>query len=92
MPLARSFRELRVYRLALDEADVVFRRTMAFPADERFALSDQIRRSSSAVSALIAEAWPRRCYRRAFKNGLLLAVSEARETQAWLDKRSVAAI
>ncbi len=85
MPLARSFRDLRVYRIALDEADVLFRRTGSFPPDERFGLTDQLRRSSSAVSALIAEAWPRRYYRRAFVNTLRLAVAESCETQAWLD-------
>lgn len=85
MTLARSFRDLRVYGHALDSADALFRRTGSFPAEERFALTDQIRRSSSAVSALVAEAWPRRFYTRAFVNTLRLAVSEACETQAWLD-------
>jgi four helix bundle protein len=47
---------------------------------------DQIRRSSRAVSALLAEAWARRRYRAAFVNKVNQALGEAMETQAWLDQ------
>jgi four helix bundle protein len=53
--------------------------------DERYALSDQIRRSSRAVKAMIAEAWARRRYKAVFVNKLDEALGEATETQSWLD-------
>lgn len=71
--------------MALREATNVFEMTSAFPRHETYALSDQIRRSSRAVSALVAEAWARRRYPKAFVNILNQAQAEAMETQAWLD-------
>jgi four helix bundle protein len=50
-----------------------------------YSLTDQIRRSSRAVGALIAEAWARRKHIAAFINKLDEALAEAMETQAWLD-------
>ena len=57
----------------------------SFPAEERYALSDQVRRSSRAVKAMIAEAWGRRRYPAAFANKINGALGEANETQSWLD-------
>lgn len=85
MSKIESFRELNVYRLAHRHARELFERTRQFPKEERFALSDQIRRSSRAVTALLAEAWARRRYRAAFVNKVNQALGEAMETQAWLD-------
>ena len=56
-----------------------------FPAEERYSLTDQIRRSSRAVKAMIAEAWGRRRYKAVFVNKLDEALGEATETQSWLD-------
>ncbi len=56
-----------------------------FPADERFSLTDQIRRSSRAVPAMVAEALKRRRYEAAFINKLNEAESEAAEVQVWLE-------
>jgi len=85
MGLARSFRELDVYRRAGRAAKEVFSTTLTFPSEEKFALADQIRRSSRAVNSMIAEAWARRPYPAAFINKLNEALGEAMETQAWLD-------
>jgi len=85
MALIRSFRELNVYQLARTQAREIFGITRAFPTEERFSLTDQIRRSSRAVNAMIAEAWARRTYRAAFVSKLTEALGEAAETQAWLD-------
>lgn len=85
-----SFRDLRVYRQSLKEAKRIFLLTQDFPADERFSLSDQIRRSSRAVGALLAEAWARRRYRAAFVNKINQALGEAMETQSWLDHACLA--
>ena len=82
---ARSFRELKVYVAACDAARQVFLVTKEFPREERFALTDQIRRSSRAVKAMLAEAWARRRYKAAFINKIDEALGEANETQSWLD-------
>jgi four helix bundle protein len=57
MPTIASFRDLDVYQLALREAKRVFQITKAFPREEKYSLTDQIRRSSRAVNAMLAEAW-----------------------------------
>jgi four helix bundle protein len=64
---------------------MVFEATQRFPAEERYSLTDQIRRSSRAVKAILAEAWARRRYRAAFVNKIDEALGEAMETQSWLD-------
>ena len=85
MAVIESFRDLEVYQLALDEAWKIFDITKSFPKEETYSLTDQIRRSSRAVNALIAESWGRRRYRAAFIDKISQAMSEAMETQAWLD-------
>src|SRR6267142_1079930 len=85
MAPAKSFRELKVYQAAREAALPVFETTKIFPSEERYALTDQIRRSSRAVKALIAEAWARRRYKAAFVNKIDEALGEAYETQSRLD-------
>jgi len=80
-----SFRDLDVYAMSVREARRVFELSKTFPSEERFALTDQIRRSSRAVGAMLAEAWARRRYPAAFVNKINEALGEAMETQAWLD-------
>lgn len=58
----RGFRDLKVYQLAYRLAMEIFNLTKAFPADERFSLTDQIRRSSCSVTANIAEGYRKRLY------------------------------
>ena len=82
---AKSFRELRVYQAARDAALNVFIVTKTFPREERYALIDQVRRSSRALKAMVAEAWARRRYKAAFVNKIDEALGEANETQSWLD-------
>ena|SRR5438105_3379404 len=83
--IAKSFRDLNVYKLARQSGGVVFQLSKKFPIDERYSLTDQIRRSSRAVKAMIAEAWARRRYKAAFINKIDEALGEAMETQSWLD-------
>jgi four helix bundle protein len=71
--------------MARDQAQVIFLTSRSFPAEERYALTDQIRRSSRAVKAMIAEAWGRRKYPGVFVNKIDEALGEANETQSWLD-------
>ena len=81
----RSFRDLNVYQKARDEAKAIFELTKSFPKEERFSLTDQVRRSSRAVNAMIAEAWAKRRYEAAFVSKINDALGEAMETQSWLD-------
>ena len=83
--LARHFSDLDVYQRAADESARIYFLTADFPRREINRLSDQLVRSSRAVPALIAEAWGRRFYTRAFREKLSQAYSEATEVQAWLD-------
>ena len=82
---ARDHRELRVYQLAFDSAVRIYEITKRFPVEERYSLTDQIRRSSRSVCANIAEAWRRRRYPKSFVNKLSDAGGEAAETIVWLD-------
>src|SRR5213595_2044812 len=85
MAIARSFRDLNVYRKARETAQEIFGLSREFPPEERYSLTGQIRRSSRAVKAMIAEAWGRRRYKAVFVNKLDEALGEATETQSWLD-------
>ena len=85
MALIQSFRDLEVYKLGREQAKRIFLATKSFPKEETYSLTDQVRRSSRAVNALIAEAWGRRRYAAAFVNKLNEALAEAMETQSWLD-------
>ena len=85
MAVIRGFRDLDVYVLAREQAKKLFALSKDFPKEELYSLTDQIRRFSRAVNAMIAEAWARRRYRAAFINKIDEALGEAMETQAWLD-------
>jgi four helix bundle protein len=80
-----SFRDLRVYQAARQGAFAIFELSQRFPREEQFSLTDQIRRSSRAVGAMLAEAWALRAYPAAFVDKLWRGLAEAKETQAWLD-------
>ncbi len=81
----RRFSELDVYQLAMDSAMRIFDATKQFPAEDRYSLTDQIRRSSRSVCANISEGWRKRRYPRAFVSKLSDADAEAAETQVWLE-------
>jgi four helix bundle protein len=85
MEPAKSFRDLKVYQAAREAARLVFDYSKGFSREERYSLIDQIRRSSRAVKAMIAEAWARRRYKAAFVNKIDEALGESYETQSWLD-------
>jgi four helix bundle protein len=81
-----TFKEFQVYQLAcvLDEA--VFEQTKLWPSSEKFALIDQIRRSSRAIGANIAESWAKRRYPAHFLSKLTDADGELQETIHWLGR------
>ena len=78
------FEKLRVYQQAFEAAMQIFEVSSAWPKEERYALTDQIRRSSRSVCANVAEAWRKRRYRKHFISKLSDADAEAAETRTWL--------
>ena len=82
---ARSVRELNVYRLAFASTMEIFQISKIFPKEERFSLTDQIRRSSRSVCSNLAEAWRKRKYLAVFIHKLSDCSQEAAETQTWLE-------
>jgi len=71
--------------LAFETAMEIFELTKGFPREERYSLTDQVRRSSRSVCANIAEAWRRRRYAGTFVYRLNDAEAETAETQTWLE-------
>jgi four helix bundle protein len=80
-----SCKELRVYQWAFDLQQEIFEISKAFPSEERYSLTDQIRRSSRSIGANIAEAWQKRRYVAHFVSKLTDADGELSETRHWLD-------
>ena len=80
----KHFRDLEVYKRQRALARDVFLLSKTFPSEEKFALTDQIRRASRSVGAQIAEAWGKRLYPKHFVSKLTDADGEKLETQHWL--------
>jgi len=78
-------KSLRVYQLACQLAMEIFHLSKEFPSEERYSLTDQIRRSSRSVPANIAEGYRKRQYPKAFVLKMADADGEATETCVWLD-------
>jgi four helix bundle protein len=85
LKMVESFRDLRVYKKAFRAARTIFRCSESWPNEEKYALTDQIRRFSRSVFANVAEAWRKRRYPKHFISKLSDADAEAAETRAWLD-------
>jgi four helix bundle protein len=81
----QSHKELKVWQDAMDAAMNIYAVTKSFPADEKYSLVDQMRRSSRSVAANLAEAWRKRRYEAAFKSKLNDSEAEASETQTWIE-------
>jgi four helix bundle protein len=81
----KSHKDLEVYQMAFDTAMKIFELSKKFPVEERYSLTDQIRRSSRSVCANLAEAWRKRCYEAAFVAKLNDSEAESAETQTWIE-------
>jgi four helix bundle protein len=79
-----SFRDLRVYQETFELQQAVFKISKSWPGEEKFALTDQIRRSSRSIGANIAESWAKRSYPSHFISKLTDADGELQETSHWL--------
>jgi four helix bundle protein len=80
----KSHEDLEVYQVAFGTAMKIFEFSKKFPVEERYALTDQMRRSSRSVCANLAEAWRKRRYAAAFVAKLNDCEAEAAETQTWI--------
>ena len=87
--LVESFMDLKVYKKAFELQQDIFLITKKFPKEERYSLTDQIRRSSRSIGANIAEAWKKRRYTALFVSKLADSDGEQAETLHWL-KTSIA--
>lgn len=81
----KGHRDLKVFQLAYKLAMEIFQISQAFPKEEKYSLTDQIRRSSRSVAANLAEGFRKRQYPKMFVSKLADSDGEATETQVWLD-------
>jgi four helix bundle protein len=81
----RGYKDLKVYQLAYKLAMEIFNESKSFPKEERYSLTDQIRRSSRSVATNIAEGYRKRRYPNMFISKMADADSEGAETQVWVD-------
>ena len=85
MSLPLGFRDLKAYQISYELAMEVFRESKHFPAEEKYSLTEQIRRASRSVAANIAEGYRKKRYPKMFVSKMADADGEATETQVWLD-------
>ena len=80
-----SAKDLKVYQLAYELAMDIFFLSKGWPEEERYSLTNQIRRSSRSVCTNLREAWAKRKYQAHFVSKLTDADGENSETDTWLD-------
>ena len=80
----RDHNDLDVFKMAFNSAMKIFEISKKFPKEEKYSLTDQIRRSSRSVATNIAEAFRKRRYPKAFVSKLSDSEAESAETQVWL--------
>lgn len=80
-----DFRELIAYQKAFELSMEIFQLSKSFPTEEKYSLTDQIRRSSRSTCANIAEAYRKRRYINHFISKLTDSDAENSETNVWLE-------
>lgn len=80
-----NYRDLLAYKKAYEVAMRIFQLTKSFPAEEKYSLIDQIRRSSRSVCTNLSEAYKRRRYKDYFLSKLNDSETENTETEVWLE-------
>jgi len=81
----QGFKDLIVYQKAFKLSMDILQLTKSFPSEEKYSLTDQVRRSSRSVGANLAEAWAKRRYVKSFVAKLIDSQGESFETTHWLD-------
>ena len=84
MAIVKDYEDLDVYLLAFELQQEIYKLTKRFPNEERYSLTDQIRRCSRSIGANIAEAWAKRRYKAHFISKLTDADGEQLEMRHWL--------
>lgn len=82
---AQTFRDLTVYKKAFTLAMEIYQLSRKFPQEERYSLTDQVRRSSRSVCSCVGEAYRKRQYKAHFVSKSSDADMENTETRVWLD-------
>lgn len=85
MKKINSWREPEVYQKAHEFQQAVFPASKTWPREEKYSLTDQIRRASRSIGANIAEFWAKRRYPAHFLSKLTDADGELQECFHWLD-------
>jgi four helix bundle protein len=80
-----SFKSLKVYQFSYELAMEIFEISKSFPKEEKYSLTDQIRRSSRSVCSNIAEAYRKRRYPKNFTSKITDADGETSETIVWIN-------
>ncbi|MCX6271941.1 MAG: four helix bundle protein [Bacteroidetes bacterium] len=80
-----GFKELITYKKAFKASMDIYEISKGFPKEEKYSLTDQIRRSSRSVCANIAEGYRKRKYPKYFITKLIDADGECSETMVWLE-------
>jgi len=83
--IIRTAKELEVYKKSYALAMRIYELSKSFPAEEKFALTSQIRRSSRSVPMNLREAWAKRRYEAHFLSKLTDSDGESNETDTSLD-------
>lgn len=81
----QGFKDLKVYQLSFKLSMEVFQVSKNFPPEEKYSLTDQVRRSSRSVPTNIAEAYRKRRYQKHFVSKLTDSDAECSETLVWID-------
>ena len=81
----KSYRDLDVYRRAFESAGEIFRISVSWPADEKYSLATQSRKSSRSVCANLGEGWAKKHYPKLFDRHIVDSLGSAEETRVWLD-------
>jgi four helix bundle protein len=82
---AQTFRDLTVYKKAFSLAMEIYKISKTFSSEEKYSLTDQIRRSSRSVCSCTGEAYRKRQYEAHFVSKSSDADMENTETRVWLD-------
>jgi len=83
--IINSAKDLKVYKAAYELAMEIFEFSKAWPSEEKYSLTDQIRRSSRSVCSNLREAWAKRRYEAHFISKLTDVDGENSETDTWLN-------
>lgn len=80
-----DFKDLIAYQKGFTQAMNIFKLSLSFPVEERYSLTDQIRRSSRSICTNMAEAYRKRTYPKHFHSKMTDCWAENEETGVWLN-------